>query len=225
MAIRYMQLVQGCSVSRDLCNPTVSTVRISHPCRSHSPASLSKLAGVAGYWDLGCQGGLGLIFASVMTYYRCCALSVSRKLVLPDRARYTAVWATIFAADGAGVLAVEAAASRLATRSLADAAAAFAPPPPRCAGDSFRAQEVLLPVAPPPMNAVRQFNRRRSSRASAPHEEEEEDCSEPGALDPANPVDSLDQLYAQAFQHARPRAHAHNLLSMKMRSTSHASPR
>ncbi len=153
------------------------------------------------------QGGLGLIFASVMTYYRCCALSVSRNLVLPDRARYSAVWAAIFAADGAGVLAVETAASRLAARSLADAAVAFAPPPPRRTSDAFRVQDLLLPVSPPPINTVRQFNRRQLSWVSAPHEEEkeEEDCSEPGALDPAHPVDSLDQLYAQASEHARAR--------------------
>lgn len=142
-----------------------------------------------------------------MTCYRCCALSVSRKLVLPDRARYTAVWTTIFASDGAGILAVEAAASRLAVRSLADAAAAFTPPPQRRADDSFSAQEALLPVAPPSINAVRQFNRRRSSLASTPLEEEE-DVSEPGALDPARPVDSLDQLYAQAPKHARMHAHS-----------------
>ena len=155
------------------------------------------------------QGALGLIFASLMTYYRCCALSVSRKLVLPDRARYTAVWAATFAADGAGILAVETAASRLAGRSLADAAAAFGPLPPRRGVDSFDALEAIPPIAPPPqINLVRQFNRRRSSWAATAQDEEDEDCSEPGTLDSSRPVDSLDQLYAQApSTHVHTRSH------------------
>jgi hypothetical protein len=145
---------------------------------------------------------MGLIFASVMTYYRCLALSASRQLILPDQARYTAVWASIFAVDGAGIIAVDAAASRLAKRCLSDAAVAFAPPLLR-AEDAVDTQEAQPVVPPQPSSVVRQFNRSRSSWACAPQEpEEEEYCGEPGTLDPAHPVDNLDQLYVQAMTHA-----------------------
>ncbi len=81
------------------------------------------------------QGSPGIIFASVMTYYRFLALSVARKLVWPDWARYDALWTEIISKDEAGVLAVEAASRRLHEHSLDHSS----------------------------NNAARQYNRRQSS--------------------------------------------------------------
>jgi hypothetical protein len=129
---------------------------------------------------------MGLIFTLGMTVFRRNALYQARMVTVPDKQCYDNAWNALLAGPQASqqLQMVAVAVQLIEARCIADTAAVFS--------DYLTAGLQLAEK-----DIARQYNRRRTLEISTASDFEN-DCGKAGTLDPARPLDCLDQLFAQA---------------------------